>query len=163
MDRFRLRAALATLLADHGRPALLALALACAELVLPLYEAVQPGDDRLRRALRPPHPHEDLMAAHAALASTSLFGHCAQHVQDAAAAVYAAASLSFLWHPDTDIAVLVAEVLHCVRRTADAACGDLESGSAQERLDFVLQRMEGAPSFAVWLERRLHVAGESRG
>jgi len=61
---------------------------------------------------------------------------------------------------DTD---LLSKVAHCVEKTADAVDAALESGSAQERLDFVQQRMEGAPSFDVWLGRRLELARGGRG
>jgi len=161
MHKSALHAKLATLRADHGRPALLALALACAELVLPLYETHHPRDNRLRRALQPQRRREDLTAAKEAKFETLSIA-VARPIREAARALYAAASLSF-WHPGTNDADLLDEVAHCVRKTGDAVDAALESGSAQERLDFVQQRMEGAPSFDVWLGRRLQSAEEACG
>jgi len=88
MDESRFRATLAAFLAECGGAALIALALAGAELVLPLFE-----DDRLRRALRPPRRQEELDYAKVWARVIWLFHGDRPFDHDAAAAVYFAADL----------------------------------------------------------------------
>jgi len=88
---------------------------------------------------------------------------CGDHVHTAARAVYAVAHLASSLAGEPTDATLVEDAAHCVGLAGVAVDLALVSASAQERLDFVLQRMEGATSFEVWFGRRLHVTGESRG
>jgi len=162
MTESELRATLATLLADRGHAALLALALACAEVVLPLYETHYPDDGRLRRALDPERRREDFNSACAAM-SEILFITGNEPMREAARAVYAAVNLAVFFADAVPDARLLGEGVHCVRRAGVAVGLLLGAASAQERLDFVAHRLEGFSSFDAWLTRRLELTQELRG
>jgi len=137
---------LAMTLARDGRGRLLALARWCADLVLPLYEASAPGDERLRRALRAECTQSDIeAAAEAWMSNTTRVG------GPAGLAVLAVAALPFVSVEAN--ADLVREVGRGVRAAARAVDLALATASAQERLD-LLARFEGESSFDALLRRR---------
>jgi len=158
MDESPLHAALSAFLADHGREAAIALVVACAEFVLPLYATESGPDERLRRALRPERSAADLTAAYSAMMDSFRYTRTAT---TAAESLYAAAVLGAETENLSQAAVLE-NMIDWLWLAETAVHLALSSGSAQERLD-LLSRLDGFPSFGAWLMRRLELVGEARG
>jgi len=154
----RFKDALNALLAQSGRGRLVALGLACATFVLPLYEIRVPTDGRVRRALRCTRQTTDWLPARTAAAeaffssgtpSEMIAGHAA------AAAAAAARTATLCTQPGRmKDAVVVWDLLRCIESGMQALRLTEANGSAQERLD-LLGRMEGHSSFeallAAWI------------
>jgi len=145
-DDTRIKDALATLLADHGREPVLALAVACARSVLPLLTLAGMADTRLWRALGPDRRPEDLRACEAAMYGSWFSDLDHQPTHAAATALSLAARLLFSAQDLCDADVLVTAT-QCAQLTAEAVRRTLDAGSAQERLECVVQ-MDGHIAFA---------------